>query len=68
MGLDGKGIVRPGMDADLVVLHPEVVGSPATVEDPRRYPRGIDHVLVNGEFAVRAGETTGDLPGRAVRA
>ena len=68
MGLDGKGIVRPGTDADLVVLHPEVVESPATFEDSRRYPRGIDHVLVNGEFAVRADETTGDLPGRAVRA
>ena len=68
MGLDGKGIVRPGMDADLVVFHPEVVESPATFEDPRRYPRGIDHVLVNGEFAVRDGETTGELPGRAVRA
>jgi len=66
MGLDEKGIVRPGLDADLVVFQPEIVESRATFENPRRHPRGIDHVVVNGEFAVRDGETTGDLPGRAV--
>ena len=66
MGLGSKGVLREGMDADLVVLRPEVVESRATFEDPRRHPMGIDHVVVNGEFAVRDGETTGDLPGRAV--
>jgi N-acyl-D-amino-acid deacylase len=66
MGLDGKGVLRPGLDADLVVFQPEVVESRATFENPRRHPRGIDHVVVNGEFAVRDGETTGALPGRAV--
>jgi N-acyl-D-amino-acid deacylase len=68
VGLDRKGLVRPGMDADLVVFRPEVVESRATFEHPARYPRGIDHVVVNGEFAVRDGEVTGALPGTAVRA
>ncbi|GAA0256810.1 amidohydrolase family protein [Haladaptatus pallidirubidus] len=66
MGLDEKGIIKRGMDADLVVLRPEVVESRATFENPSRYPKGIDHVLVNGEFAVRDNEATGDLPGKAV--
>jgi N-acyl-D-amino-acid deacylase len=67
MGLDRKGVVRPGMDADLVVFDPAVVESRATFETPRRHPIGIEHVLVNGEFAVRDGETTGATPGVAVR-
>jgi N-acyl-D-amino-acid deacylase len=67
MGLDRKGVVRPGMDADLVVFDPVVVESRATFEAPRRHPAGVDHVLVNGEFVVRDGETTGATPGVAVR-
>jgi N-acyl-D-amino-acid deacylase len=68
MGLDSKGVVRPGMDADLVVFDPELVASPATYEDPTQHPQGIFHVLVNGEFVVRDATTTGRTPGRALRA
>lgn len=68
LGLDAKGLLRSGMDADLVVFDPKIVESRATYETPRQHPRGIDHVLVNGEFAVRNGETTGKTPGKAVRA
>jgi N-acyl-D-amino-acid deacylase len=65
-GLDRKGLVRPGMDADLVAFDPAVVESRATFDDPARYPKGVDHVVVNGEFAVRDGAVTGALPGAAV--
>jgi N-acyl-D-amino-acid deacylase len=68
MGLDSKGIVRSGMDADLTVFDPEVVSSPATYEEPTQYAKGVPHVLVNGEFVVRDGETTGATPGEALRA
>jgi N-acyl-D-amino-acid deacylase len=67
MGLTRKGVLRPGMDADLVVFDPTTVGSRATFENPRQFPKGIDHVVVNGELAVEDGETTGALPGEAVR-
>ncbi|KTG07704.1 N-acyl-D-amino acid deacylase [Haloprofundus marisrubri] len=67
-GLDSKGLLRPGLDADLVVFDPRTVSSPATFDDPTRYPTGIQHVLVDGEFVVRDGETTGATPGRALRA
>jgi N-acyl-D-amino-acid deacylase len=68
MGLDRKGLVRPGLDADLVVFDPEVVASPATYDQPRQFPTGIYHVLVDGEFVVRDGDTTGRTPGAALRA
>ena len=68
MGLHRKGVVRAGLDADLVVFDPRTVGTDATYETPHRYPEGIDHVLVNGEFVVRHGETTEARPGRAIRA
>jgi N-acyl-D-amino-acid deacylase len=68
MGLDRKGLVRPGMDADLVVFDPEVIASPATYEAPTQHPKGVYHVLVDGEFVVRDAECTGATPGEALRA
>lgn len=68
MGLDRKGLIRPGMDADVVVFDPDIVSSPATYDQPRQHPKGIDHVIVDGEFVVRDDETTGRTPGEALRA
>jgi N-acyl-D-amino-acid deacylase len=56
------------MDADLVVFRPHVVDERASFADPRRFPSGIPHVLVDGEFVVRDGEVTGALPGETIRA
>lgn len=67
MGLEQKGVLRPGMDADLVVFDPDTVESRATYENPLRPPRGLPHVMVDGEFVVRDGEPTGATPGRALR-
>jgi N-acyl-D-amino-acid deacylase len=67
MGFERKGLVREGMDADLVVFDPGTVESPASYDEPRQFPRGIGHVVVNGAFAVRDGETTGTTPGAVIR-
>jgi len=67
VGFDNKGVIRPGMDADLVVFDPHTVGSPATYDDPRQYPDGMPHVLVNGEFVVKDHKHTGATPGTVVR-
>jgi N-acyl-D-amino-acid deacylase len=68
MGLQRKGLLRPEMDADLVVFDPQVVDSPATYENPRQSPKGIYDVYVGGEAVVRDAETTGATPGEAIRA
>lgn len=54
-GLADRGRIAPGQWADLVVLDPERVTDTATYEDPRRYPDGIDYVLVNGAVVVERG-------------
>jgi N-acyl-D-amino-acid deacylase len=67
MGLPRKGLVRPGMDADLVVFDPIRIESNAAYETPRRYPDGIDHVIVDGDPVVRDGAVTGATPGEVIR-
>ena len=40
------------MKADLVVCNPDTVRATATLGDPKQFPVGIDHVLVNGQLVV----------------
>ncbi|HJW22769.1 MAG TPA: amidohydrolase family protein [Candidatus Limnocylindrales bacterium] len=67
LGLKSRGRLADGLVADLVVFDPAHVRSNATYDEPRRFPDGIEHVLVNGEAVVRDGAMTGTLPGRSVR-
>lgn len=67
LGFVDRGLVRPGMAADLVCFDPETVADRATYEDPRQIPVGIPHVIVNGVPVVEDGGHTGRLPGRALR-
>lgn len=65
--LPDRGLLRPGMAADLVVLDPDAVRDTATYEEPKRLPEGIPYVLVNGVPVVDDGAHTGATPGRGLR-
>ena len=67
MRLADRGILRPGMAADLVVFDPEKVIDRATFADPARYPDGIDVVVVNGKVVLDEGKLTPERPGRVLR-
>jgi N-acyl-D-amino-acid deacylase len=67
LGLPDRGLLRPGMAADVVCFDPEGVQDTATYEDPCRTPEGIPYVLVNGVVVVDDSDHTGALPGRALR-
>ncbi|UCH57685.1 MAG: amidohydrolase family protein [Candidatus Bathyarchaeota archaeon] len=67
LGLQGRGLVKEGFWADLVVLDPDTVGDRATYADPFMRPEGIPYVLVNGELAVDKGEFTEALAGKVLR-
>ena len=66
-GLAGRGVVRPGAWADLVLFDPAVINDIATYDAPRQHPSGIPWVWVNGTAVVREGGHTGERPGRALR-
>jgi len=67
LGLKDRGRLADGFVADIAVFDPATVRSNATYDEPRRFPTGIEHVLVNGHLVVENGEHTGALPGRALR-
>lgn len=66
-GIPGRGRIMKGYYADLVLFNPDTVLDLSTWEDPHRYARGIEYVVVNGEVVIDGGEHTGRLPGRVLR-
>jgi N-acyl-D-amino-acid deacylase len=68
LGFADRGLLRPGLAADVTCIDPEAVRDTATYEDPRRLPEGIPFVIVNGVVVVDDGRHTGALAGRALRA
>jgi N-acyl-D-amino-acid deacylase len=67
MRLADRGIVRPGMAADLVAFVPEAVRARSTFADPLHYSEGIPYVTVNGRLVVDGGQITAERPGRILR-
>ena len=61
-----RGYLREGYAADITVLDLDAVEDMATYENPHQYSGGTVHVLVNGVFAIRDGEATMALVGRAL--
>jgi N-acyl-D-amino-acid deacylase len=67
LGLVDRGLVRPGMKADLVVFDPARIRDLATFEKPHQYAEGISHVLTNGQVVFEAGAMTAARPGSVLR-
>lgn len=66
LGLRDRGQIREGFRADIVVFDLETIRDTATFFEPHQYAEGIDYVLVNGQFAVEAGEMTWNKAGRVL--
>jgi N-acyl-D-aspartate/D-glutamate deacylase len=67
VGLLDRGILRPGMAADVTVFDPATIRDVATFEDPNHYAVGVKHVFVNGQAVVKDGAITDARPGRPLR-
>jgi len=65
-GLTGRGMVREGAWADLVLFDAQTVADRATFTEPHQYPTGIPYVLVNGEIVIEQGDHTGALAGQVL--
>ena len=67
LGLMDRGLLRPGMWADIVIFDPDRVIDKATYQNPHQYPEGIEYVLVNGKIVVEKREHKGIPAGKILR-
>ena len=66
-GMQGRGTIREGAAADVLVFDPARVAERSTYTDPHRLAEGMDYVLVNGELVIDNGKFTTALPGRLLK-
>ena len=64
--LTGRGVLKPGNFADIVVFDADHIIDRSSFEDPSAFPEGIPFVVVNGRVAVDHERLTGVLAGEAV--
>ena len=67
LSLHDRGLLKPGMFADVVVFDPKTIIDKATFEDPVQVSIGVRDVFVNGTAVIRGGTHTGAKPGQIVR-
>jgi N-acyl-D-aspartate/D-glutamate deacylase len=67
LGIFDRGVLRPGLFADVTIFDPENVVDQATYLEPFQDNKGIETVIVNGQVVLDAGKHTGARPGRALR-
>ena len=61
-----RGLLRPGMKADVAIFDPATIADQATFEQPHQYAVGMAHVIVNGKVILRDGKMTSEKPGRVL--
>ena len=66
-GLQKKGLIRVGMDADLVLLDPKTVGDRATFTDSKLRGQGVEKVWISGECVVEKGIFNNTFKGKLLR-
>ena len=66
LGLFDRGLLRPGMKADIAIFDPAEVRDLATFEKPHQYAVGFSHVIVNGQVVFEAGAMTSARPGKVL--
>ena len=67
-GLENRGKINKGLSADLVIFDQNLIKDKATLENPYQYSEGIEHVIVNGKFAMQDGKLTGEMAGEFITA
>jgi N-acyl-D-amino-acid deacylase len=67
IGLRDRGLLRPGMKADLCVFDPARVRDRATFREPHQYAEGFSLVVINGQVVFDGTRMTDARPGRVLR-
>jgi dihydroorotase/N-acyl-D-amino-acid deacylase len=66
LGLTDRGLLRPGMKADIAIFDPARVRDLATFDKPHQYAEGFSYVIVNGQIVFEVGVMTAARPGRVL--
>src|SRR3954469_25305987 len=67
VGINDRGLLKPGMFADITVFDPNTIIDNSTYENPSQLATGVNYVFVNGVAVMDGGKVTAALPGRALR-
>ena len=67
LALKDRGLIRKGMNADLVLFDPKTASDQATFADPQKLSTGIRSVFVNGVLVWNGEKVTGKMPGAILR-
>ena len=67
VGLRDRGILRPGLKADVTIFDPAAIRDVSTFDDPTHYAVGVRHVIVNGRPVLTDGRITDARPGQVLR-
>lgn len=67
LALKGRGQLRIGYSADIVLFDPDKIQDHATFSNPHQLSTGVSHVFVNGIQVLKNGHHTGAKPGQVVR-
>ena len=67
LGIRDRGLLKPGMHADITIFDPDKVIDKATYQDPIQFPEGIECVIVNGTVTVENGVHTGIRAGKVLK-
>ena len=62
-----RGLLRPGMKADIVIFDPAKIQDKADYANPHQYAEGVRDVIVNGQLVISGGRLTAARPGRVLR-
>lgn len=66
-GLADRGVITPGLAADLVLFDPKKIIDAGTFDDPKKTPIGIKDVYTNGKLTAQGGKATTARAGHALR-
>jgi len=67
IGAFDRGLLRPGMMADVTVFDAEHIIDNATFAKPHQYATGVEYVVVNGRVVLDHGQHTGTRPGTILK-
>ncbi|NLH46386.1 MAG: D-aminoacylase [Acholeplasmataceae bacterium] len=66
-GIQGRGVLKAGNYADIVIFDPQTVIDMGTFIEPEQYPRGIEYVVINGSVVLQSGQYGKKVAGKVLR-